>query len=101
MYLNILPMIIFTHITMGVVFYEDSIYFSKSKFQRKYLDEIKTLVYNLNENVVKVSNQNVSDLDPSGQNLDLSGDTLHNDTINIEVDEMEPSGSKCECESKW
>ena len=39
-----------------------------------------------------IFNQNVCDLDPSGQNFDLSGDTLHNDTISVEVDELDPSG---------
>lgn len=32
------------------------------------------------------------DLNPSGQNVDLSGDTVHNNTISIKVNEMEPSG---------
>ena len=65
-------------------------YFSKSSFQGEYLGEIQTLIYNLEEDVVEVSNQNVSDLDPCGQTFDVSGDTL--DQINIEVGELEPSG---------
>lgn len=35
---------------------------------------------------MEVCDQNRSNFDLSGQNLDVSGDILHNDTINIEVD---------------
>ena len=39
---------------------------------------------------MKVSDQNVSYLNPCGQTFYVSGDTL--DQINIEVDELESSG---------
>ena len=39
-------------------------YFSESAFQGEYLEEIQTLIYDLEEDVVEVSDQNVSDLDP-------------------------------------
>lgn len=35
--------------------------------------------------MVEVFDQNIGDLDPSGQNLDVSDNTQHNDTISIEV----------------
>ena len=38
-----------------------------------------------------VHDQNVGDLDPCNQTLGVTGDTL--DQINIEVNELEPSGS--------
>lgn len=47
--------------TMDVVFYEDTMYFSKSNFQGEYLEEIQTLIYNLEEDIVEVSDQNVGD----------------------------------------
>ena len=39
---------------------------------------------------MEVSDQNVSNFDPCGQTFDVSGDTL--DQLNIQVDELEPSG---------
>ena len=79
------------YITMDVVFHEDTMYFSKSDFQGEYLEEIQTLIYNSEEDVVEVHDQNIGDLDPCCQTLDVSGDTV--DQINIEVDELELSGS--------
>ena len=74
-------------------------YFSTSAFQGEHLEKIQTLVYNREEDVVEVSDQNVGDLDPSGQNLDVSGDTLHNDTIGVEVDELESNGQNLDLSS--
>ena len=46
-------------IAIDVVFYEDTIYFSKFDFHGEYLEEIQTLIYNLEEDVVEVSDQNI------------------------------------------
>ena len=48
-------------------------------------------MYNLTNDVIEVFDQNVGDLNPSGQNMDVSGDTIHNDKLIVEVDELEPS----------
>lgn len=82
-------------ITMDIVFYEFTMYFSKSDFHGVYWENSDScIVYNLEEDIVEVFNQNVGDMDPNGQNLDVSGDTLHNDTISVEVDELESSGNE-------
>lgn len=68
---------------MDVIFREDNMHFS---------------MFSL-EDVVKVYDQNICDMDHSYQNLDLVGDTLHNDIINVEVDVLEPSSQNMDLSS--
>lgn len=69
---SIIPLLnAYLSLYMDIVFHEDTMCFFKSDFQRKYLEEIQTLVHNLEENMVEVFDQNIGDLDHSGQNLDL------------------------------
>lgn len=69
---SIIPLLnAYLSLYMDIVFHEDTMCFFKSDFQRKYLEEIQTLVHNLEENMVEVFDQNIGDLDHNGQNLDL------------------------------
>ena len=74
-------------ITMDVVFHEDTMYYSKSKFHGEYLDEIQTFEYSLmtdteeiNMDVTELSDKYSGDLDTSGQNVDISGNPENQET---------------------
>ena len=81
-------------ITMDVVFYEDTMYYSTSEFQGEYLDEIQTFEYNLMTDTeeIRVDVAEISDkgdLDTSGQNLDISGNKHPENQETLETSEVE------------
>ena len=93
-------------VTMDVVFHEDSMYFSSEpELQGEHLEEVQDLDYdflisierelsepsnNLNGNEKErpeLGNENASELDLSGINLDHSGDERDEDLDNEAVDQ--------------
>ena len=93
-------------VTMDVVFHEDSMYFSfDPELQGEHLEEVQALDYdflisikeelskpgnNLNGNekeCPELGNENASELDLSGINLDHSGDERDEDLDNEVVDQ--------------
>ena len=94
-------------VTMDVVFHEESMYFSSEpELQGEHLEEVQAIDYdflisidgelskpgnNLNGNEKerpKLGNENASELDLSGINLDHSGDEHDEDLENEVVDQL-------------